>query len=161
MNFLRFLMLLSLAVWLGALIFFPVVAQTSFSVLPSTHLAGLVVRNSLLALHWMGITSGIVFVICSLLYNWMAAGRLKTLAVSHWLVALMLALTAVSQFDIIPHMEKLRIAAGEINSLAPGDPIRTQFDLLHAWSTRVEEAVLLLGITVLYLTSRRLATSRS
>jgi Domain of unknown function (DUF4149) len=161
MNFLRFLMLLSLAVWLGALIFFPVVAQTSFSVLPSTHLAGLVVRNSLLALHWMGITSGVVFVICSLLYNWMAAGRLKASAVSHWLVALMLALTAVSQFDIIPHMEKLRIAAGEINSLAPGDPIRTQFDLLHAWSTRIEEAVLLLGITVLYLTSRRLATSRS
>ena len=55
MTLLRFLILLSLAIWLGALIFFPVVAQTSFTVLPSAHLAGLVVRNSLIDLHWMGI----------------------------------------------------------------------------------------------------------
>ena len=54
MNFLRFLMLLAIAIWLGALIFFPVVAQISFTALPSPHLAGLVVRNSLIALHWMG-----------------------------------------------------------------------------------------------------------
>ena len=39
MSFLRFLMLLSLIVWLGGLIFFPVVAQTAFSVLPAQHLA--------------------------------------------------------------------------------------------------------------------------
>ena len=51
MTFLRFLMLLALVVWLGALIFFPVVAQTSFTVLPSAHLAGLVVRGTLLTLH--------------------------------------------------------------------------------------------------------------
>jgi hypothetical protein len=47
MNLLRFLMLLALAVWIGALVFFPVVAQISFFALPSVHLAGLVVRNSL------------------------------------------------------------------------------------------------------------------
>ena len=39
MTFLRFMILLALAIWIGALIFFPVVAQTSFTVLPSTHLA--------------------------------------------------------------------------------------------------------------------------
>ena len=55
MTFLRFLMLLCSTVWIGALIFFPVVAQTSFTALPSTHLAGLVVRDSLIDLHWMGI----------------------------------------------------------------------------------------------------------
>src|SRR5205814_1996894 len=69
MSVLRFLMLLSLAVWLGALIFFPILAQTSFSVLPSTHLAGLVVRDSLLKLHWMGFASGVVFLASSLIYN--------------------------------------------------------------------------------------------
>jgi hypothetical protein len=35
-----------------------------------------------------------------------------------------------------------------------------QFDSLHVWSTRVEGAVLVLGIVLLYLTSKRLATTR-
>jgi len=48
MSFLRFLMLLSLVVWLGGLIFFSfVVAPTLFSVLPTRHLAGSVVSRSL------------------------------------------------------------------------------------------------------------------
>ena len=41
MSFLRFLMLLSLVVWIGGLIFFAfVLAPTAFQVLPSTHIAG-------------------------------------------------------------------------------------------------------------------------
>ena len=60
-------MLLSLIVWLGGLIFFPVVAQTAFSVLPTRHLAGSVVGRSLGILHWMGMVSGVVFLVSSLL----------------------------------------------------------------------------------------------
>ena len=41
-----------------------------------------------------------------------------------------------------------------------GNPIRTQFDALHVWSTRIETAVLLLGLVVLYFVTRRLSTSR-
>jgi len=69
MKLLRFLMLLALAIWLGGLIFFPVVAQTAFSILPSSHLAGEMVRDSLRELHWMGFVSGVVFLASSLLYN--------------------------------------------------------------------------------------------
>jgi hypothetical protein len=72
----------------------------------------------------------------------------------------MLALTALSQFRILPQMETLRVAAGEINALAPGDPVRMQFDSLHVWSTRIEGTVLMLGVLVLYALSRRLASSR-
>jgi len=44
MSFLRYLMLLSLIVWIGGLIFFAfVLAPTAFHVLPSTQLAGNVV----------------------------------------------------------------------------------------------------------------------
>ena len=67
MSFLRFLVLLCLTVWIGGLIFFPVVAQTSFTVLPSTQLAGLVVRDTLIDLHWMGMVSAIIFLACSLI----------------------------------------------------------------------------------------------
>ena len=52
MPFLRFLMLLSLVVWIGGLIFFAfVLAPTAFSVLPTSHLAGNVVGRALGKLH--------------------------------------------------------------------------------------------------------------
>src|SRR5437667_10253984 len=104
MTSLRFLMLLSLTVWLGALIFFPSLAQTSFSVLPSTHLAGLVVRISLLKLHCLAFASGLVFLASSSIYNRVAFGRTRAFGLSHILVIIMLALTAISQFRIIPRM---------------------------------------------------------
>ena len=161
MTFLRFLLLLSLAVWLGALIFFPVVAETSFTVLPSPHLAGFVVRDSLIKLHWMGLICGIIFLACSPAYNYAALGRARVFAASHLLIIVMLVLTAISQFGIIPRMDLLRLTAGEIDILSPSNPIRAQFDSLHAWSVRVEEAVLLLALIVLYLTARRWSSPRA
>jgi len=159
MNLLRFLVLLVLAVWIGALVFFPVVAQISFSALPSVHLAGLVVRNSLIALHWMGMAAGGLFLASSLLENRLARGRWAILRATHLFIVIMLALTAISQFKIIPRMDQLRLAAGEIASLPASDGLRMQFESLHAWSTRLEGAVLVLGLFVLYLTVRRLASS--
>jgi Domain of unknown function (DUF4149) len=161
MNFLRFLMLLSVAVWIGGLIFFPVVAQISFSVLPSTHLAGLMVRNSLIALHWMGMGAGGMFVAGSLLESRLLRARWRVLRTTHLLILAMLALTAISQFKIIPRMEQLRLAVGEIASLPAIDPVRIRFDALHAWSTRLEGMVLVLGFFVLYLTTLRLASFRA
>lgn len=161
MTFLRFLMLLALTVWLGALIFFPVVAQTAFTVLPSPHLAGLVVRGTLLTLHWMAFISGFVFLASSLIYNRETQGTFHALGVSHILVVAMLALTAISQFHIIPRMDTLRASVGEIASLAADNPIRQQFDSLHAWSTRLEGTVLVLGLIALYSTGRRFNSSRT
>lgn len=157
MNFLRFLLALSLAVWIGGLVFLPVLAQISFSQLPSPHLAGIVVRGSLLALHWLGLVAGIVFLVCSMIEARLARGQVALFRPSHIICALMLALTAISQFRIIPKMDSLRGAAEEIGKLPP--PIRQQFDSLHAVSMRTEEAVLLLGLVLLYLTTRRLASS--
>jgi len=161
MNFLRFLMLLALSVWLGGLIFFPVVAQTSFSVLSSPHLAGLVVRNSLIALHWMGMSAGLVFLACSIIENRFSRGYFSLFRASHVFVFLMLVLTAFSQFRIIPRMDALRAASGEIALLPASNPVRIEFDSLHAWSTRIEGTVLVLGLVMLYLTVRRLAALRA
>src|SRR5215469_4357418 len=160
MNFLRFLMFLSLGVWFVCLIFMPIVAQISFSMLPSPHLAGMVVRNSLIALHWIGLCGGGLFLLCSLIDNQITRGKLALLRPSHLIVGAMLALTAISQFSIIPHLDTRRASAVEISTLPADSPIRKQFDALHSTSTHVEEAVLLLGIILLYLTSRRLASTR-
>ena len=160
MTTLRFMLLLCLTIWIGALIFFPVVAQTSFSVLPSAHLAGLVVRNTLIDLHWMGVVTGIVFLVCSMIDNRVTVGRWRIFALSHILVTVMLALTAISQFFVIPRMDVLRITAGEISVLPASNPIRVEFDSLHAWSTRIEMMVLALGLLALYSVAHRFSKSR-
>ena len=157
MSFLRFLKLLSLIVWLGGLIFFPVVAQTAFSVLPTRRLAGLVVGHSLGILHWMGIVSGVVFLASSLLYSRLSEGAAHGFAARNVIVCFMLALTLISQFGIIPRMDTLRASIGDMDSTPADNPARLQFDALHHWSTRVESGVLLLGLVVAYLTSRSLA----
>jgi len=157
MAFLRFLMLISLIVWLGGLIFFPVVAQTAFSVLPTRHLAGLVVGRSLGILHWMGMISGVVFLVSSLLNSRLSEGAPHGFAARNLLICVMLLLTLTSQFGIIPRMDTLRAAMGEIDSVPADNPARLQFDALHHWSTRVESGVLLLGLVVAYLTARSLA----
>src|SRR5947209_13119510 len=99
MWFLKFLMLLALIVWIGGIIFFAfVLAPTVFGVLPTTKLAGDVVSATLTKLHWMGIVSGIIFLISSFLYNWQEYAQLRPLALSHIFIVLMLAFTMVSQF---------------------------------------------------------------
>ena len=161
MTFLRFLMLLSIATWVGGLIFFPVVAQTAFSALPSTHLAALVVGSSLHALHRIGFISGTLFLASSLLYHRKLNRSFRPLAPNHVLIIAMLALTAISQFRIIPNMDAIRVSAGEIAALPANNPLRTQFDSLHIWSVRVEGAALLMGLMVLYLTANQLSSQRA
>jgi uncharacterized membrane protein len=156
MSFLRFLMLLSLVCWIGGLIFFAfVLAPTAFTVLPSTHLAGNVVGRSLDKLHWIAIVSGIVYLISSLLYSRLTDGTAQVFAVRHVLLCLMLALTLISQLGIIPRMDVLRAQVADFGTVPVDNPVRVQFDALHVWSTRVEGAVLLLGLVVAYLTAAR------
>ncbi len=149
MNFLRYLMLLTLVVWIGGIIFFSfAVAPTVFSVLPTRALAGAVVNRSLATLHWMGLMSGIVFLVCSFIY-W------KRFHLAHLLVVGMLALTATSQFIVTPKMERLRQEMGVIDTISPSDSRRLRFDALHQWSVRLEGGVLLLGLIVLGSMVRR------
>jgi uncharacterized membrane protein len=158
MSFLRFLMLLSLICWIGGLIFFAfVLAPTAFTipaVLPNTHLAGNVVRTALSKLHWIGLVSGVVFLGSSLLYSRLTDGTAHVFAARHVLLCAMLALTLISQFGIMPRMDVLRASLGDVNAAPIDNPERIQFDALHLWSTRVEGAVLLLGLVVVYLTAR-------
>jgi uncharacterized membrane protein len=154
MSFLRFVMLLSLICWIGGLIFFAfVLAPTAFQVLPSTHLAGNVVGRALSKLHWIAIISGIVYLVSSQLYSRLTDGTAHVFAGRHVLLCLMLALTLLSQFWIMPRMDTLRAQVVDFASVPIDNPARVQFDAFHVWSTRVEGAVLLLGLVVVYLTA--------
>jgi uncharacterized membrane protein len=163
MSFLRFLMLLSLIAWIGGLVFFAfVLAPTVFApgVLPTTHLAGNIVGRALGKLHWIAIVSGIVFLASSLLYSRLTDGTAHAFAMRHLLICGMLGLTLLSQFWIIPRMDTLRASVTDFATVPLDNPTRVQFDALHVWSTRVEGAVLLLGLVVVYLTASALNNPR-
>src|SRR5438045_3458606 len=153
---LNYLMLLALVVWLGGIIFFAaVMAPTVFRVLPSTDLAGNVIAPSLKALHRMGLVAGMIFLAASLLLP-THLPKTTFMKLAPAFVLLMLLLTGIAQFYVIPRMEELRPAmAGYTYIIALPDSgkraeeARQKFDSLHHWSTRLEGAVLILGLVVL------------
>jgi len=160
MSFLRFLMLLSLVVWVGGIIFLSFVeAPTAFRVAPTRHMAGTVVGTSLSILHWMGLFSGVIFLGSSMLHSSLPTGSARPLAARHILVFAMLLLTAVSQFGVSTKMASLRTSFQDIDTVAPTDPARMQFESLHKWSVRLEVAVLLLGLAAVYMTASRFGSS--
>ncbi len=150
----RTLLLLALIVWLGAEIFFPVVAAVSFGQLsPDTHAAGLIVGSLLRILHQMGMVCGVVLLALVGLAPAWGIFRPRTVMSLLGLLVMMLGLTAYSQFGIIPAMERDRLQAvgGIVSNLAEDSPARVDFNRLHGLSTKVEGAVLLLGIVVVAL----------
>jgi len=157
MSFLRFVMLLSLVVWVGGLIFFAfVLAPTVFSpgLLPTHQMAGSIVGRSLDLLHFMAIASGIIFLVSSTLYNRLSVGTTRPLTARHILILLMLLLTLISQFVISPKMHGIREEVGVIDNVPLNSPLRMQFDRLHVWSEDFEIAVLLLGLVAVYATAQ-------
>jgi len=153
---LRTLLYLALIVWLGAEIFFPVVAAITFmSLQPNTHAAGNIVGQLLRILHGMGLVSGMVAL--ALLALAPAWGIYKPRAVlpPMGLVVLMIALTAFSQFVIIPNMERDRIAAGGAIDTSDSTNSNTiDFNKLHNRSETVEEAILLFGLLTVVLVAK-------
>ena len=158
MQALRFLMLLSLVVWIGAIIFFAaVLAPTVFAVLPTRQLAGQVVSRSLGIMHWMGIASGVVFLICSIGYSCLNVGTAQIFNARNGLVMIMLVLTLISIFVVSNKMLSIRNDIGVIDDVPQNDARRVHFNELHRWSTRLEGGVLAMGLAVLYLTTKAIS----
>lgn len=150
---LRSLLALALIVWIGAEIFFPVVAAITFNTLrPDTHTAGTIVGQLLRILHGMGLVSGMVaLAVLALAPAWGIYKPRAVLAPMVLLIA-MIAGTVYSQFGIIPAMERDRIAAGgAIDAADPANPITAHFNKLHHRSELVEEAILLFGLATVIL----------
>ncbi len=153
------LVYLALGIWLGALVFFgAVLAPIAFSQLPplfatpaaGIHAAGLIVGGSLVRLHWMGLLCGVVFLAVVVV----ARAHYRSIIPQAALVLVMMALTAYSQFSIIPRMDTARDSVGgNVDAVAANNPGRQIFDRLHRTSTRVEGLVLLCGLGALIATA--------
>jgi|SRR5271154_6401024 len=151
---LRALILALIVLWLGGVMFFPVVAATAFSSLTDTHAAGTIVGKCLRILHYEGLFAG-TFLIVLLLAARRFRAYTRNIVLPVFFALAMLALTAFSQFWIIPKMEGYRIAAGgAVGAVAADDPNRIAFNRLHVVSERVEEGVLLAGLVLVVLIAR-------
>ena len=160
MSVIRFLMLLSLVVWVGGVIFFAfVLAPTLFhpGILPSRHLAGAVVSRSLGILHAIGLSCGLVFLVTSMIESQVITGSVAPFGGRNLLVYVMIVLTLVSTLAISGRMLNLRNDMAFIDNIPHDDPRRVEFNRLHEWSTRLEGGVLVIGLAVIFLTSRRLS----
>ncbi len=152
----RTLLYLALIVWLGAEIFFPVVAAITFGTLRGdTHTAGTIVGELLRILHGMGLVSGMVALALLALAPAWGIYKPRAVLAPMGLIVLMIALTAYSQFAIIRAMERDRIAAGgAIDTTDAANPTTVHFNKLHNRSEHVEEAILLLGVATVVLVAK-------
>ncbi len=153
---LRTLLYLALIVWLGAEVFFPIMAAITFTTLrPDTHTAGAIVGQLLRILHGMGLVSGLVALALLALAPAWNIYKPRAVLAPMGLLVLMIACTVYSQFVIIPAMEKDRIAAGgAIDAVEAGNPSRVHFNKLHNRSEQVEEAILLFGLVTVALVAK-------
>lgn len=158
----RTLLMLSLIVWLGAEIFFPIVAAVTFTQLrPNTHDAGLIVGELLRLLHVAGLVAGVVLLaLLALAPSW-GIFRPRSALAAMGLVLAMLGITAYSQYGIIPAMERDRLAAGGvIDAVPPDNSARAHFEALHKRSENLEGAVILLGLVVVVLVAHGESSAR-
>jgi len=152
---LRTAITLAIVLWLGSLLFFPVVAAVSFSHLSDTHAAGSIVGACLRILHREGLFAGLLLLVLFVAASLLDMYPRQVLRWPTMMVLIMLALTAVSQFWIIPRMEVYRTAAGGVIDAVPkSNPDRVGFDRLHNLSTHVEEGVMIAGLLLVVLLAR-------
>jgi hypothetical protein len=116
----------------------------------------MVVGGTLRVLHWIGLIGGGVFCLATgWLWLWAEVparvGFMRQLA----LTAVMLLVTAYSQFRILPAMEVDRaLAGGEVEMASPENAGRVDFERLHTLSERLEGLVLICGLGVVFVLSR-------
>jgi hypothetical protein len=158
-TFLRFLQMLALGGWIGAIVYFAaVVTVGAFAVLPSEDWAGWIVKYTIGGLHDFGIAAAVIYLVAAVLLRKSPAGLASPAAID---VDLMLVLTLVSQWMVIPRMDALQARMGSVAATAAANPLRVQFDRLHGISVALEVAILVIGLVALFLTVREMATAKA
>lgn len=152
---LRAIEFLGLSLWLGSDVFLSfVVAPGAFRILGSRDQAGAIVGFSLGRMHIIGMVCGVVFLLARLIRTRSMATFVTPAALC---VALMIALTAISQYTVSDKMAALRVQMGSIQATAADSPLLAEFGRLHRISVSLESGVLLAGFLAMYLMVRELA----
>jgi hypothetical protein len=158
---LRFLELLSLGLWLGAMVFLAFfVAPAAFAVLATREQAGNLVGFLLPRLYVLGIVCGIVFGAALVVEQRLSGGGLRALVVPLVLVGVTVVLILLSHFWLGGQLAALRAEMtatfGSVDQTPVGNALRQRFGRLHGFSSLLLTAEMLLVLALLALTARRL-----
>ncbi|MDP2690436.1 MAG: DUF4149 domain-containing protein [Deltaproteobacteria bacterium] len=155
LNAMRFVLLLSLAVWVGALIFFTFFAAPSiFKVLPR-ELAGEVVGD-MFPKYWMiGYVAGLLSLSSLLGISFIEKGFPAARVI---LLTVMTGVTFYSGLVVAPKAHEMRIEARAAKETGEKEApsIEKAFKRTHAISAALNMAVIVFGVIVIYLMSRSL-----
>ena len=151
-NILRFIQIFALGTWVGSIFYFSAaVAPGAFRVLSNPDQAGEIVQFTLGRLHMLGVVAALLYLFASIALAQSFKGLVRPAAIG---VMLMLVLTLTSQRLVTPKLVALRAQMGSVAATPKTDPLRVEFDRLHAISVNIEGSVLLIGFAALFLTVR-------
>lgn len=152
-TFFRILRLFSLVAWVGGSIFFvAAVTRVAFATMPDAHMAGLIVRGTLLVLHRIGFIAGAVYLVSTLTLIATQRDSHFVRALEVLVVMVMLFITAYSHFSVLPRMEADRLAlGGSVDARTADVPAHRHFDRLHGLSVKLEGTVLFGGLFLVCL----------
>ncbi len=149
---LRFIYLLSIALWIGGMAFFSFMAAPSiFTVLPRED-AGKVVSDIFPKYYWQGIICGAIALATSVALGvrerWNILLIVRTIAIGVMVIGVLYSVVILQ-----PKIQAVKAHMTSVESLSPTDPLRLEFGRLHGRSFSVNAAVLLLGVVVVFITA--------
>jgi uncharacterized membrane protein len=149
---LRFIYLLSIALWIGGMAFFSFLAAPSiFHILPREE-AGKVVADIFPKYYWQGIICGAIALATSVVLGMRERWNILLIARTITIVVMLVGVL-YSVAILQPKIQAVKAQVTSFESLSPTDPIRLEFGRLHGRSFSVNAAVLLLGVVVVFITA--------
>ena len=148
-----FVEVLLLGVWLGSMMFFSfAVAPSSFAVLPTREMAGVIVTSTIGKVEIMGLVIGPLLLLLNAVQS---KSRNEPRILRIGLIVLMVICAGLSRFWISPSMVSLRAAiGGHIDDVASTDPLRVQFNDLHQYSVALMGTAIVAGLVSFFLAVR-------
>jgi uncharacterized membrane protein len=149
---LRFIYLLSIALWLGGMTFFSFLAAPSIFNILAREEAGKVVSDIFPKYYWQGLICGAIALMTSIALG--TRDRWNTLLIVRTIIIGVMVLGLLYAVIILqPKVQAVKAQITSLESLAPTDPLRLEFGRLHGRSFSVNAAVLLLGVIVVFITA--------
>ncbi|HSF29818.1 MAG TPA: DUF4149 domain-containing protein [Candidatus Tectomicrobia bacterium] len=149
---LRFIYLLSIALWIGGMAFFSFMAAPSIFKVLAREEAGKVVSDIFPKYYWQGIICGVIALAASVALGvrerWNMLLIARTVMIAVMMVGILYAVIVLQ-----PQIQAVKAQITSFESLAPTDPLRLEFGRLHGRSFSVNAAVLLLGVIVVFITA--------
>jgi uncharacterized membrane protein len=149
---LRFIYLLSIALWIGGMAFFSFMAAPSiFKMLPREE-AGKVVSDIFPKYYWQGLICGAIALVASVALGmrerWNILLIVRTIMIGVMVIGILYSVVILQ-----PKIQAVKAQITSFESLAPTDPLRLEFGRLHGRSFSMNAAVLLLGVIVVFITT--------